>query len=73
MDVSFFTAIFLLNLKVMIRTVIIKNLVCLSVCRHEKGSGLSRGFSFIIKNMNEQNYLIVSDNIGIIKYINIKI
>ena len=23
--------------------------------------------------MNEQNYLIVSDNIGIIKYINIKI
>lgn len=27
---------------------------------------LSRGFSFIIKNMNEQNYLIVSDNIGII-------
>lgn len=34
---------------------------------------LSRGFSFIIKNMNEQNYLIVSDNIGIIKYINIKI
>lgn len=34
---------------------------------------LPRGFSFIIKNMNEQNYLIVSDNIGIIKYINIKI
>ena len=39
---------------------------CLSV-------GTKRGFSFIIKNMNEQNYLIVSDNIGIIKYINIKI
>ena len=49
MDVSFFTAIFLLNLKVMIRTVII------------------RGFSFIKKNMNEQNYLIVSGNIGIMK------
>ena len=39
----------------------------MSVCRHEKGSGLSRGFSFIIKNMNEQNYLIVSGNIGIMK------
>ena len=38
----------------------------MSVCWHEKGSGLSGVFSFIIKNMNEQNYLIVSDNIGII-------
>ena len=70
MDVSFFTVIFLLNLKVMIRIVIIKNLVCLLA---RKGIRTVWGFSFIIRNMNEQNYLIVSGNIGIIKYINIKI
>ena len=47
---------------------------------HNKESCLSVGTKrdqdcqgVIIKNMNEQNYLIVSDNIGIIKYINIKI
>ena len=56
MDVSFFTAIFLLNLKVMIRTVIIKNLVCLSA---RKGIRTVNGFFFYYNKIHQYKNLIV--------------